>query len=89
MGESHGRGKDRARLEPDGIVTMAGRNWAVERLGLSTHKVELPVRGAEEVFGSLLLTPTPATPIEHDRCVLAIALADQLGAVLAGCSRAR
>jgi hypothetical protein len=73
-----------ARLEPDGTVTVAGRVWEVERLGLPTRKVELPVRGGGQVLGAFLLTPTPATPIEHDRCVLAIALADQLGAVLTG-----
>jgi hypothetical protein len=30
-----------------------------------------------------VLTPTPATPISHEQCVVAVALADQLGATMA------
>ena len=71
-----------ARVEADGSVTMAGRAWDAERLGLPTRKVELEVRGGGRVLGAFILTPTPAQPVEHDRCVLAVALADQLGAVL-------
>jgi K+-sensing histidine kinase KdpD len=73
-----------ARIEADGTVTMAGMVWDVERLGLPTQRVMLLVRGGGLVLGAFVLTPTPATPIEHDRCVLAVALADQLGAVLIG-----
>ncbi len=73
-----------ARIEADGTVTMAGGVWDAERLGLPTRKVELAVRGEGQVLGAFLLTPEPALPIEHDRCVLAVALADQLGTVLSG-----
>ena len=33
--------------------------------------------------GTFILTPTPATPISHEQCVVAVALADQLGATIA------
>ena len=35
------------------------------------------------MLGAFILTPTPARPISHERCVVAVALADQLGAALA------
>jgi len=71
-----------ARIEPDGTVTMVGRVWQADKLGLPTRKVELPVRGGGRVLGAFVLTPTPAMPVDHDRCLLAVALADQLGAIL-------
>jgi hypothetical protein len=33
-------------------------------------------------LGTFILTPTPALPISHERCVVAVALADQLGSAL-------
>jgi hypothetical protein len=35
-------------------------------------------------LGTFILTPTPAVPISQERCVVAVALADQLGTILAG-----
>ncbi|HUO48786.1 MAG TPA: DUF4118 domain-containing protein, partial [Acidimicrobiales bacterium] len=34
-----------ARIEADGTVTIVGKLWQSEKLGLPTRKVELPVRG--------------------------------------------
>ena len=52
-------------------------------MGLPTKQVELPVRGGGRVLGTFILTPTPATPISQEQCVVAVALVDQLGATLA------
>ena len=41
------------------------------------------MRGGGEVVGTFILTPTPATPISHEQCMVAVALADQLGATMA------
>jgi K+-sensing histidine kinase KdpD len=71
-----------ARIEPDGSVTMAGRVWPAEKLGLPTRRVELPVRGGGAVVASFVLTPTPARAVELEQRVVAVALADQLGAAL-------
>jgi K+-sensing histidine kinase KdpD len=71
-----------ARIEPDGSVTMAGLSWQTDRWGLPTRRVVLPVRGDGTVLGSFVLTPTPAMPIEPEQCIVAVALADQLGAAL-------
>jgi hypothetical protein len=51
-------------------------------VGLPTKQVELPVRGGGRILGTFILTPTPATPISQERCVVAVALADQLGTAL-------
>jgi hypothetical protein len=37
--------------------------------------------------GTFILTPTPALPITQERCVVAVALADQLGSILSGWDR--
>lgn len=71
-----------ARIEPDGEVTIGGRRWDSEHLGLPTREVALAVRSASGLRGTFLLTPTPALPVDRDRCLAAVALADQLGPVL-------
>ena len=50
---------------------------------MPTQHVELAVRGGGQVVGTFILTPTPATPISHEQCMVAVALADQLGATMA------
>jgi K+-sensing histidine kinase KdpD len=71
-----------ARIESDGTVRLNPLIWPSSLIGLPTHQVELPVRAAGRVLGTFLLTPTPTVPVSHDRCLVAVALADQLGAVL-------
>jgi K+-sensing histidine kinase KdpD len=72
-----------AWIQTDGSVRLNPIRWPTASVGLPTSKVELPVRGAGEVLGTFILTPTPAEPISHEQCVVAVALADQLGAALA------
>jgi hypothetical protein len=72
-----------AWIETDGTVRLNPLKWPVSSVGLPTRQVELPIRGGGEVLGTFILTPTPAQPISHERCVVAVALADQLGAALA------
>lgn len=72
-----------AWIQTDGTVRLNPLQWPTSSAGLPTSQVELPVRGGGEVLGVFLLTPTPARPISHERCVVAVALADQLGAALA------
>jgi hypothetical protein len=57
--------------------------WPAGTAGLPTQHVELAVHGGGRVVGTFILTPTPATPISHEQCVVAVALADQLGATMA------
>jgi hypothetical protein len=72
-----------AWIQTDGTVRLNPIRWPVSSAGLPTTHVELPVRGGGDVLGTFILTPTPAQPISHERCVVAVALADQLGAALA------
>jgi K+-sensing histidine kinase KdpD len=72
-----------AWIQTDGTVRLNPVTWPTSSAGLPTSQVELPVRGAGEVLGVFVLTPTPARPISQERCVVAVALADQLGAALA------
>ncbi len=72
-----------AWIQTDGTVRLNPLTWPTSSAGLPTHQVELPVRGGGAVVGVFLLTPTPARPIPRERCVVAVALADQLGAALA------
>jgi Domain of unknown function (DUF4118) len=71
-----------ARIESDGTVRLNPLVWPSSLVGLPTHRVELPVRAGGRALGTFLLTPTPAVPVSHDRCLVAVALADQLGVVL-------
>jgi K+-sensing histidine kinase KdpD len=71
-----------AWIDPDGTVRLNPLTWPTTTAGLPTRQVELPVRGAGRTLGTFILTPTAAVPISHERCVVAVALADQLGSAL-------
>lgn len=72
-----------AWIEHDGSVRLNPLRWPAAAAGLPTKRVELAVRGAGQVFGTFILTPTPAMPVTKEQCLVAVALADQLGATLA------
>jgi K+-sensing histidine kinase KdpD len=76
-----------ARIDPDGTVRLNPLRWPTASAGLPTRQVELPVRGGGRNVGTFILTPTPALPITQERCVVAVALADQLGSILSGWDR--
>jgi hypothetical protein len=71
-----------ARIDPDGTVRLNPLRWPTSSAGLPTRHVELPVRGGGRNVGTFILTPTPSLPVSHERCVVAVALADQLGSIL-------
>jgi K+-sensing histidine kinase KdpD len=70
------------RFRSDGTVSIGQLPWAVERYGLPTKQVALPVRSAGQTLGTFLLTPTPTWPVDRENCVTAVALADELGAAI-------
>jgi len=74
---SHG-----ARIEPDASVRIGTERWAAESLGLPTRRVDLPVRSGGRTVGTFVLTPTPGQPVDLDHRLVAVALADQVGAAL-------
>jgi K+-sensing histidine kinase KdpD len=74
--------KPRPRLDRDGEVIMAGMRWAVVHLGLPGKEVDLIVQGLGRPLGRFILVPTPGVPLAWDRRMVAVALADQVGAAL-------
>jgi K+-sensing histidine kinase KdpD len=72
-----------AWIAHDGTVRLNPLRWPTATAGLPTRQVELPVRGGGRILGTFLLTPTPVAPISQEQCLVAVALADQLGATLA------
>lgn len=71
-----------ARLEQNGEVVIGQLRWGVHSMGFPGKEVELPVLGHGQVLGRYVLVPTPAEPVSFDKRVVAVALADQVGAAL-------
>jgi K+-sensing histidine kinase KdpD len=71
-----------AWIDSDGTVRLNPLRWPTAH-GLPTRRVELPVRGGGRVLGTFILTPTPSAPVTREQCVVAVALADQVGAAMA------
>jgi hypothetical protein len=72
-----------ARVTPNGDVTVGNEIWSTDDIGLPTHNVDLPVRSGGWLLGHFLLTPTPGRPVSHERLLVAVTIADQVGAALA------
>jgi hypothetical protein len=72
-----------ARVAPGGEVTVGREAWPTHDLGLPTHGVDLPVRGGGWLLGHFMLTPTVGKSISHERLLVAVAIADQVGAAIA------
>jgi K+-sensing histidine kinase KdpD len=70
------------RLEHDGHVLLGGRVWGVDRMGLPGPEIELLVQRWGQVLGRFVLTPTPGYEVPLEPRVVAVALADQVGASL-------
>ncbi len=73
-----------AQVQPDGEVRIGSVGWSTGDLGLPHRGVDLPVRGGGAVLGHFVLTPVPGTGVPQDHLVVAVAVADQVGAALAG-----
>jgi K+-sensing histidine kinase KdpD len=72
-----------ARITPQGTVTVGTEQWTTEDLGLPTRRIDLPVRGNGWLLGHFVLTPSAGRPVDRHRLLVAVAIADQVGAVLA------
>jgi Domain of unknown function (DUF4118) len=72
-----------AHLTPSGEVRVGLETWSTGDLGLPTRTVDLPVRRGGWLLGHFVLTPTPGRPVPPDRLLVAVAVADQVGAALA------
>ena len=78
--ESESTGRSSIRIEPDGHVMLGGYLWQVDRMGLPGPELELLVQERGRTQGRFVLTPTPGFPVSLERRVVAVAIADQVGA---------
>jgi K+-sensing histidine kinase KdpD len=72
-----------ARITTQGVLTVGHEVWPTHDLGLPTRQVHLPVRGSGELLGYFVLTPTPGHPVADHRLMVAVSIADLVGASLA------
>ena len=72
-----------ARLRPDGKVQVGTVVWNTDDLGLPHRGVDLAVRAGGEVVGHFLLVPEPGVGVAKDVLLVAVSLADQVGASVA------
>jgi K+-sensing histidine kinase KdpD len=73
-----------ARMRHDGTVVVAGQSWDVDAEGFPAGAdTELLVEGGGVFQGRFLMTPGPDTRPTAEQRLLAVALADQVGAALA------
>ena len=71
------------RLERDGRVTFQRSEWDVEHMGLPSESViELLVQNGGRLHGRFLLSAAPHTHASLDQRLVAVTLADQVGAAL-------
>jgi hypothetical protein len=70
-------------LQPDGHIAWNNGRWDIDRHGLPDCEIELRVRADGHVLGRFMLAAQPATAPSREARLVAVALADQLGAKLA------
>ena len=79
-----------ARIQPDGSVMLAGRSLDPAEFGLPVAAgTELLVESRGRLEGRFLLQPDPAARPSSEQMLVAVALADQVGAALAASHTAR
>jgi hypothetical protein len=70
------------RLERNGAIDATRRRFSRGEFALPAEGVEIPVLGGGRQIGRLVLAPDPDVGVSIEERVVAIALSDQLGAVL-------
>jgi len=58
------------------------RAFPAPRMGLPGPELDLPVLYGGRVQGRFVLVPTPGWPVTHERVIVAVAVAGQVGAAL-------
>jgi len=71
------------RLERNGAIDVPHRRILRGEFALPTEGVEIPVLGRGRQVGRLVLEPDPDVGVSLEERVVAIAISDQLGAVMA------
>ena len=71
------------RLERSGVVSVMEYHGPDRGFALPADGAELPVLGRGNVLGRFVLVPEPDTTVTLEQRVVAVAIADQVGAALA------
>ncbi|MGH9277088.1 MAG: DUF4118 domain-containing protein [Acidimicrobiales bacterium] len=71
------------QIERSGVVLGREHRLRHEGFELPAGGSALPVFGRGQMLGRFVLEPTPGTGVSHEERVVAVAIADQVGAVLA------
>jgi len=69
-------------IEHDGNVSHGRLRWGAHQMGLPGRQLDLFVQSRGQVLGRFVLVPTPGWPVPLQRRVIAVAIADQVGAAL-------
>jgi K+-sensing histidine kinase KdpD len=78
----------RPRFEPDGGLSWGDVQWDIDTMGLPADDIELAVRADDVGLGRFVVTPRDTQPCPRGRRVVAVVLAEQVGAALARRPRA-
>lgn len=73
-----------ARLQHDGHVTVDRQAWDVDDHGLPPRELELLVRAGDRFFGRFVMLPAQGSRPSQEHRLVAVAVANQVGAQLAG-----
>ena len=71
-----------ARIEHDGNVNVGNVDWGAHNMGLPGPEVKLVVEGRGRSVGRFVFEPTPGWPVSLHRRLVAVAIADQVGAAI-------
>jgi hypothetical protein len=71
-----------ARIQSNGAVLHVGLRWPVGEIGIPGPEAELLVEWRGRVMGSFVLTPTPGLAVSVEQRVVAVSLAQLVGATL-------
>jgi hypothetical protein len=79
-----------ARIRPDGTISVDGRDYDLKWAGLPEGtELELLVESAGQLQGRFLMQPVPGAQPTREQLLVAVALADQVGAALGASHPAR
>jgi K+-sensing histidine kinase KdpD len=70
------------RIEKDGNVNVGSLRWGADQMGLPGKELELLVQYRGQRRGRFVLVPTPGWPVSVQRRIVAVAIADQVGAAM-------
>ncbi len=73
-----------ARIRSNGEVVHVGLRWPVREIGIPGPEAEIVVQWRGRVTGRFVLTPTPGLPVSVQRRIVAVLLADIVGASRSG-----